>query len=56
MTENLPQLLAKADRGIEAVAVPDEIKQAARENLSEWIQTEKFAGLVSPSDYGAISG
>ncbi len=54
MTENLPQLLATADRGIEAVAVPDEIKQAARENLSEWIQTEKFAGLVSPSDYGAI--
>ena len=54
MPVNLPQLLATADRGIETVDVPDEIKQAARKNLSEWIHTEKFAGLVSPSDYGAI--
>ncbi len=54
MTLNLTPLLAAADRGIDTVDVPDEIKQAARENLSDWLQTDKFAGLVSPSDYGAI--
>ena len=54
MTPKPPQLLAAADSGIETVDVPDEIKQAARQNLSEWLGADKFAGLVSPSDYGAI--
>ena len=54
MTTNPSQLLAAARRGIGSVDLPSEIKESAIANLEEWLAEDKFAGLVSPSDYMPI--
>ena len=54
MTTNSSQLLAAARRGSGSVDLPSEIKESAIANLEEWTAEDKFAGLVSPSDYRPI--
>ena len=54
MSTNSSQLLAAARRGIGSVDLPLEIKEGAVANLEEWMAADKFAGLVSPSDYKPI--
>ena len=54
MTTNPSQLLAAARLGIGSVDLPSEIKESAIANVEEWLAEDKFAGLVSPSDYMPI--
>ncbi len=56
MKTGTSQVLAAARRGIESVDLPPDIKASAVVNLEEWLDTDKFAGLVEPSDYTAILG
>lgn len=54
MSTNSSHLLAAALCGIETVDLPSDIKASAAANLEEWLGADKFAGLVSPSDYTPI--
>ena len=54
MTATPKDLLVRARQGIEAINLPDEIKGSALENFEDWLETDKLAGLVPNSDYGAI--
>ena len=54
MTATSKDLLVRARQGIEAINLPDEIKGSALENFADWLETDKLAGLVPNSDYGAI--
>ncbi len=44
-------IVAAAQTAFAAIDLADDIKQSAIGHLSEWIETDKFAGLVAPSDY-----
>ncbi|MBI1356116.1 MAG: phospho-sugar mutase [Acidobacteria bacterium] len=44
-------LLDQAREGFETVRLAPEIRQNALRRLQEWLETDKFAGLLSPSDY-----
>ncbi len=44
-------LVAAAQTGFAAIDLADNIKQSALGHLREWIETDKFAGLVAPSKY-----
>lgn len=44
-------LVAAAQTGFQAIDLGDDIKQSAIRHLHEWIETDKFAGLVAPSGY-----
>ncbi len=56
MSSDKSQLLAAAQRGIQSTDLPPDIKSSAVTNLQDWLATNKFAGLVEPSDYTAILG
>ena len=47
-------LLARAKQGVESINLPEEIKHSALANFGDWLGTDKLAGLVPRSDYGAI--
>ena len=51
MSPDTTRLLAAAARGIESVSLPADLKAAAAAHLKEWLRTDKFAGLIAPSDY-----
>jgi phosphoglucomutase len=44
-------LVAATETGFQAIDLADDIKQSAIGHLREWIETDKFAGLVVPSAY-----
>ena len=56
MTTDTSRMLAAARRGIESVDLPSEIKSSALANLEDWLETDKFEGLVEPSDYTGVIG
>lgn len=51
MSDSSSQLLAAARRGIKPVDLPRGLKDSAIANLQEWLEVDKLAGLVEPSDY-----
>jgi len=44
-------LLQQARNGFETVRLTPEIRESALRRLAEWLGADKFAGLISPSDY-----
>ena len=54
MSLNPAQLLGEARRGIQPLDLPSEIKASALVHLEDWLASNKFAGLVTPSDYFQI--
>ena len=54
MSLNSAQLLGEARRGIQPLELPSAIKASALVHLEDWLASNKFAGLVTPSDYSQI--
>ncbi len=54
MNANAAGLLAAAKRGFETIHLSEEIKRTAVSHLEEWLATDKFEGLVAPSNYMPI--
>lgn len=54
MNSHADRLVASAQAGLESVDVADEIKSAALVHLEDWLTTDKFDGLIEPSDYRQI--
>ena len=44
-------LLQQAREGFASQSIADDLRQAALRHLEDWLSTDKFAGLLSPSDY-----
>ena len=51
MSANLESLLEAARAGFASVNLDSGIKNRALTRLEEWLSSDKFAGLLSPSDY-----
>lgn len=47
-------LLQQAREGFESVRLTPEIRSSALTRLQDWLKADKFAGLLSPSDYRAL--
>lgn len=45
------RLADEARKGFAGIAIDDSLKQAALAHLQDWLATNKFAGLLDPSDY-----
>lgn len=48
------RLADEAREGFAGIAIDDSLKQAALVHLEDWLSTDKFAGLLNPSDYFPI--
>ncbi len=44
-------LVSRAEAGFQSINLSDEIKRTALENLADWLENNKFAGVIEPSDY-----
>ena len=44
-------LVSRAETGFQSIDLSDEIKQTALRNLVDWLENNKFAGLIEPNDY-----
>ena len=51
MPVDTESLLQQAAKGFETVRLTPEIRGAAIARLREWLATDKFVGLLTPSDY-----
>ena len=45
------RLADEARKGFADIAIDDSLKHAALAHLEDWLATDKFAGLLAPSDY-----
>ena len=51
MSATIDSFLEATRRGFAAVKLDSAIKNSALKHLEEWLRADKFAGLLSPSDY-----
>lgn len=54
MNPDTAHLIAAARQGIESVDVASSIRESAVASLAEWLDSDRFAGLVTPSDYRPV--
>ena len=43
----MSSLLSRAEAGFKTIDLSDGIKQAALANLEDWLENDKFAGLIA---------